>query len=637
MKRKDWVIILAPLFLVWLTDHISKLWGQSLVEPISLGSISFQLFHNHGAFLGFFSELPPLLRIVSLSTIGSFLVFSYAIIQYMLPIKSTRLRIGMSILLGGIIGNVYDRIIWGYVVDFIIIDLNFFRFHPMNLADIYQWIGYGFIATALLREEELLWPENNSRKRIWINPNFQFRYILFLLIIALSLTLISVVFSYTYLKVTIYELIGENRYIPSRFLIPYIFTYLAISSIFCIFLIIIGRRISHRNAGPVYAFDRYVNDLMDGRNRKFKLRSGDEFRQLEKLGLKLATFLKEHNLIDEEDNEKILTTQSPNATDLTIPAVPIDEQRPNYAVRLNAATDSSEEGVIPKLRDCPLCGTSPFQALPSPWASYLVECSHCHFVFDPSLNLNTREIYQDKYFIKDSGDQGFSDYGLDHDINLINFKKRLQKLQQLKPEIGSYLDIGCAYGDSLDAAAEFRIETIQGVELSKMACEKARAKGYSVFQGTLQEASLSIKTYDLITLSDVIEHVENPKTLIEDCRKHLNPEGLIALHTPNFNSWSARLLKSKWFHLKQFEHICFFTPETIQNMLEQIGFSMITCESSTSYLSVAAILRRLQIYKAGWLGKLLKLVPKTLAEKIILPLRTGNMFVIAKRQEPDSN
>lgn len=632
MKRKEWFIILAPLFVVWFVDHITKLWGTSLSEPFHLGFLTFQLYHNHGAFLGFFSELPPLLRIVSLSTIGSFLVFSYAVIQYMLPIKSFRLRLGMSILLGGIIGNVYDRVIWGYVVDFVILDFSFITSHPMNLADIFQWVGYAFISVALVREDELLWPEQNNRKRLWINPNYQLRYILFLLIITLSLTLIGVVFSYTYLKVTIYELIGDNRYIPSRFLIPFIFTYLAISFTFCCFLVLIGRKISHRNAGPIYAFDKYVNDLLDGRNRRFKLRSGDEFKQLEKLGAKIAEFLKENNFIDSEDTLKTLTTQNESSDDFSIPAVPVDDQIPNYSSKPVDINEVAEDSVIKNRRDCPLCASPSLMFPESPFAHYLVKCTHCYFVFDPSPSLSTNQIYHDEYFIKSSGDLGFSNYQQDHEVNLINFRKRIQKALNLHPSINSYLDIGCAFGDSLEVAIEFNIQEIQGVEVVGSACEKAREKGFSVFQGTLSEAAPMLAKYDFIMVSDVIEHLDDPKKFIQQCHQLLNQNGLVMIHTPNIQSWSARLLRKRWFHLKRNEHLSFFNPRTMQNFAEENGYAVASIEKSFSYLSLGAIVRRLKIYGWNWTAKIVNLLPKKLTEKMVLPIQTGNMLVILKQQ-----
>ena len=74
---------------------------RDLVRSRGLGDVYKRqaLHHNPGAMLGLFSDLPPVLRIVSLSTGGAFLVVIYALIQYLLPIKSLILRSGMSVLL----------------------------------------------------------------------------------------------------------------------------------------------------------------------------------------------------------------------------------------------------------------------------------------------------------------------------------------------------------------------------------------------------------------------------------------------------------------------------------------------------------------------------------------------------------
>ena len=120
MKKREWIIVFLPLFLTWLVDRVTKEWADYLVEPRSFGILHLILHHNPGAMLGLFSDLPPILRIVSLSTGGAFLFCTYALIQYLLPIKSLTLRSGLSILLGGILGNVTDRILDGHVVDFIV-------------------------------------------------------------------------------------------------------------------------------------------------------------------------------------------------------------------------------------------------------------------------------------------------------------------------------------------------------------------------------------------------------------------------------------------------------------------------------------------------------------------------------------
>ena len=52
--------------------------------------------------------------------------------------------------------------------------------------------------------------------------------------------------------------------------------------------------LSHRAAGPLYAFEKFLEDLSMGKVRPLKLRSGDEFQHLEELAEKLGDKLKTH-------------------------------------------------------------------------------------------------------------------------------------------------------------------------------------------------------------------------------------------------------------------------------------------------------------------------------------------------------
>lgn len=292
MRKRDWLLVTLPLIITWLIDRVSKIAASGMPGPSSHGPVSFILHHNHGAMLGLFSDLPAVLRIVSLSTGGAFLICSYAIIQYLLPIRSLMLRSGLSILLGGILGNVADRIIYGYVIDFIVLGSPNLSSPAFNMADALQWVGYGMIVFAIIREGDLLWPENNARKVYWINKKFQLKYCLVLMAVGLGLTLISLVFSYTYLRVTISELVGNNQFLLNKFLIPFVITYAIICIAFCTILFAVGKLISHRIAGPIYAFERFLIDSLEGKDRALKLRSGDEFRHLEELAEKVREELR---------------------------------------------------------------------------------------------------------------------------------------------------------------------------------------------------------------------------------------------------------------------------------------------------------------------------------------------------------
>lgn len=304
MKKREWLLVISPLFVAWLVDRLTKEWATHLEGVKSFGPFSFVLHHNQGAMLGLFSELPEVLRIVSLATGGAFLLCSYAIAQYLLPAKSLKLRIGLSILIGGIIGNVTDRIIWGYVVDFIVIGPPSALSPAFNMADALQWVGYGLILYTFIRESDQLWPEKNERKQYWVNVRFQLKYCFMLMGVGLALTMVSLVFSYTYLRITITEFVGNNQYLINKFLFPFIITYLIICFAFCVILFAFGRLISHRIAGPLYAFERFLDEALNGSDKNLKLRAGDEFKHLEELAVEVQARLQKLKKPEENRNDQ---------------------------------------------------------------------------------------------------------------------------------------------------------------------------------------------------------------------------------------------------------------------------------------------------------------------------------------------
>lgn len=314
MNKRDWIIVIGLVFVVWFIDRVTKSLAVEYVTQLQFyGPIGFVLHRNPGAILGVFSNLPALLRVVSLSTGGAFLIFTYATIQYLLPRRSFVLRAGMSILLGGILGNVTDRIIWGSVVDWVLFGNMQWTTPAFNFSDAIQWVGYFMIVGSLIREGNQIWPNENERKRVWINPIFQWKYCFVLVFVGLGFGIISGVFSYTFLKVTIDDIvIGPPLMAEQKFLTPFLLTYTSINLGFMLMLFLIGRVLSHRTAGPLFAFERFVDDVLLGKDRILKLRQGDEFLHLEELAGKIReTFIRGGIL---RPSEKPVTITEPEDT-----------------------------------------------------------------------------------------------------------------------------------------------------------------------------------------------------------------------------------------------------------------------------------------------------------------------------------
>jgi len=291
LKKKDWFIVFLPFVLTWGLDRITKIWAQTIGTHIyHYGPVIIAYKENPGIMLGLFSDLPPIIRVVCLSTGGAFLLFLFGMIQFMMPIKSLILRSGLSILLAGILGNVVDRIIYGYVIDFLIIGNATLSTAVFNIADAIQWVAYLMICYSLIRESEILWPENNRRGRLWINPPYQIRYCMTLIGVGMGFSVISGVFSYTFLKVALTDWKIRGQVSVDKLLWVFVGTFIIVSLIFAFILFILGRRLSHRTVGPIYAFEKFIDELINGKKGQLlKLRTGDEFTHLEQIAIKVQT------------------------------------------------------------------------------------------------------------------------------------------------------------------------------------------------------------------------------------------------------------------------------------------------------------------------------------------------------------
>ena len=137
-------------------DQISKKIVRDQVEPRSRTEIIGEKFiltnvENKGAFLGMGSELNPILKtilLLVLPIIVLLLVLRYLLIKHDLDSLTV---IGLSFIIGGGIGNLYDRILYGQVTDFFHIDLGgIFKTGVFNMADVSVMVGMGCILLASL-------------------------------------------------------------------------------------------------------------------------------------------------------------------------------------------------------------------------------------------------------------------------------------------------------------------------------------------------------------------------------------------------------------------------------------------------------------------------------------------------------
>ncbi len=131
--RSPSVLLYASLF--YIVDRVTKLIvvNNSHTLPVTVIDNFFTLTYvkNPGVAFGWFPDwrLPPILMAVTMIVI-------IAYYSLKLPEEERMTRWALALLVGGAIGNLYDRIIYGFVVDFFLFHLGSFDFPVFNVADI---------------------------------------------------------------------------------------------------------------------------------------------------------------------------------------------------------------------------------------------------------------------------------------------------------------------------------------------------------------------------------------------------------------------------------------------------------------------------------------------------------------------
>lgn len=138
-------------------------------------------------------------------------------------------------------------------------------------------------------------------------------------------------------------------------------------------------------------------------------------------------------------------------------------------------------------------------------------------------------------------------------------------------ENGRLLDVGSGAGFFLSGMAA-RGWSVEGTELSDVAAARLRSAGFAIHVGELETLGLSEGHYDVVIMSELLEHLLEPRQVLDAAFRTLRPGGALYLTTPNFGSLSRRLIGKKWRGIGIPEHLCYFTEESLSRLLTACSY-----------------------------------------------------------------
>lgn len=154
------ILILGLVVFNIILDQVSKFIVRVDVITGSETEIFGQYFtlhnvENKGAFLGMGSDFSPTLRIALLLVLP--IIVLALVLRHIIKDKTinTMTLVGFCCIVGGGLANVYDRVVYGSVTDFLHIDLgSVFRTGIFNLADVSVMVGMGCLIVGSFKNKK---------------------------------------------------------------------------------------------------------------------------------------------------------------------------------------------------------------------------------------------------------------------------------------------------------------------------------------------------------------------------------------------------------------------------------------------------------------------------------------------------
>ena len=246
---------------------------------------------------------------------------------------------------------------------------------------------------------------------------------------------------------------------------------------------------------------------------------------------------------------------------------------------------------------CPLCRSSRMKAIYGDF----IRCIECGIIFYNKYDsIRLDDLYEKDYF----NGVVYRDYIREVDFRVKQFREKLKLVKKYLPHSGMVLDVGCAMGFFLLVMLECNYKAY-GVDLSRYASSYARdVLRLNVHEGDLLSARLPDGFFDIITMWDVIEHLQNPLEVLAEIKRIIKSQGTLIIETLNVDSLSARILRRSWPLYNPPYHLFYYSQKTLTGVLNKIGFSLLEAIPVQTYIKTLKGFNAFRYYRYAMLQKI---------------------------------
>ncbi len=163
---------------------------------------------------------------------------------------------------------------------------------------------------------------------------------------------------------------------------------------------------------------------------------------------------------------------------------------------------------------------------------------------------------------------------------------------EMIPVASRVLEIGCATGHLSEYLIREKNCKVVAVEADTDQASVAETRGAAVICGYVDHADIqaqvdeyisSNKPFDVVFMSQVIEHLAEPEAMLEKIRGWLGGDGVLVISTCNIAHWKCRLrlLFGRWeyeeYGIFDRDHLRFFTLKNFPGLLRDCGYKVQDC------------------------------------------------------------